>query len=192
MEKKRISAISTDLSDDAVVEISGELRKLLADVFALYVKTKNFHWHMSGPHFRDYHLLLDEHGTQIFAMADDIAERARKIGGTTVRSVSDISKHQRLKDNNAERVAPEDMLAELRADNQELTRNLRSAHELCEKHNDVATTSLIENWIDDTERRTWFLSEIVGSRADVFALYVKTKNFHWRSKASIRSAMPLE
>jgi starvation-inducible DNA-binding protein len=164
MEKKRISAISTDLSDDAVVEISGELRKLLADVFALYVKTKNFHWHMSGRHFRDYHLLLDEHGTQIFAMTDEIAERARKIGGTTVRSVSDISKHQRLKDNNAERVAPEDMLAELGADNQELTRNLRSAHELCGKRNDVATASLIENWIDETERRTWFLSEIVASR----------------------------
>lgn len=164
MEKKRISAISTDLSDDAVVEISGELRKLLADVFALYVKTKNFHWHMSGRHFRDYHLLLDEHGTQIFAMTDDIAERARKIGGTTVRSVGDISKHQRLKDNNAEGVAPEDMLAELRADNQELKRNLRSAHELCEKHNDVATASLIENWIDETERRTWFLSEIVTER----------------------------
>src|SRR5713101_52435 len=164
MEKKRISAISTDLSGDAVVEISGELRKLLADVFALYVKTKNFHWHMSGAHFRDYHLLLDEHGTQIFAMTDEIAERARKIGGTTVRSVSDISKHQRLKDNNAERVAPEDMLAELGADNQELTRNLRSAHELCEKHNDVATASLIENWIDETERRTWFLSEIVTER----------------------------
>ncbi len=164
MEKKRISAISTDLSGDAVVEISGELRKLLADVFALYVKTKNFHWHMSGRHFRDYHLLLDEHGTRIFAMTDDIAERARKIGGTTVRSVSDISKHQRLKDNNAEGVAPEDMLAELRADNQELTRNLRSAHELCEKHNDVATASLIENWIDETERRTWFLSEIVTER----------------------------
>jgi starvation-inducible DNA-binding protein len=162
MAKNRVSAISTDLSGDAVIEISGELRKLLADVFALYVKTKNFHWHMSGPHFRDYHLLLDEHGTQIFAMTDDIAERARKIGGTTVRSVSDISKHQRLKDNNAERVAPEDMLAELRADNHELTRNLRSAHELCEKHNDVATASLIENWIDETERRTWFLSETVG------------------------------
>ena len=165
MEKKRTSVIPTDLSDDAVVEISGELRKLLADVFALYVKTKNFHWHMSGRHFRDYHLLLDEHGTQIFAMTDDIAERARKIGGTTIRSVSDISKHQRLKDNNAERVAPDDMLAELGADNQELTRNLRSAHELCEKHNDVATASLIENWIDETERRTWLLSEIVGSRA---------------------------
>ena len=164
MEKKRISEIPTDLSGDAVVEICGELRKLLADVFALYVKTKNFHWHMSGRHFRDYHLLLDEHGTQIFAMTDDIAERARKIGGTTIRSISDISKHQRLKDNNAERVAPEDMLAELRSDNQELTRNLRSTHELCEKHNDVATASLIENWIDETERRTWFLSEIVTER----------------------------
>jgi starvation-inducible DNA-binding protein len=164
MEKKGIAQISTDLSGDAVVEISGELRKLLADVFALYVKTKNFHWHMSGPHFRDYHLLLDEQGAQIFAMTDDIAERARKIGGTTIRSISDISKHQRLKDNNAEGVAPETMLAELRADNQELTRNLRSAHELCEKHNDVATASLIENWIDETERRTWFLSEIVTER----------------------------
>jgi len=164
MEKKGTSEFSTDLGGDAVVEIAGELHKLLADVFALYIKTKNFHWHMSGRHFRDYHLLLDEHGTQIFAMTDDIAERARKIGGTTVRSVSDISKHQRLKDNNAERVAPEDMLAELRADNQELTRNLRFAHELCEKHGDVATASLIENWIDETERRTWFLSEIVTER----------------------------
>jgi starvation-inducible DNA-binding protein len=164
MEKKRISAISTDFNDDAVLEISGELRKLLADVFALYVKAKNFHWHMSGRHFRDYHLLLDEHGTHIFAMTDEIAERARKIGGTTIRSVSDISKHQRLKDNNAEGVAYEDMLSGLRADNQQLTRNLRSTHELCDKHNDVATASLIENWIDETERRTWFLSEIVGSR----------------------------
>ena len=162
MEKKRTSELQIDLGGDAVVEIAGELHKLLADVFALYVKTKNFHWHMSGRHFRDYHLLLDEHGTQIFAMTDDIAERARKIGGTTIRSVGDISKHQGLKDNNAERVAAEDMLAELRADNQELTRNLRSAHELCEKHNDVATTSLIENWIDETERRAWFLSEIIG------------------------------
>jgi starvation-inducible DNA-binding protein len=164
MEKKRISEISTDLSGDAVVEISGELRKLLADAFALYVKTKNFHWHMNGRHFRDYHLLLDEHGEQIFAMTDDIAERARKLGGTTLHSISDISKHQRLKDNNAEGVAAEDMLSELRANNQELTRNLRSAHELCEKHNDVATASLIENWIDETERRTWFLSEIVNER----------------------------
>jgi starvation-inducible DNA-binding protein len=117
---------------------------------------------MRGLHFRDYHLLLDEHGAQIFAMTDDIAERARKIGGTTIKSVSDISKHQRLKDNNDESVAPEVMLAELCADNQQLTQSLRSTHELCEKHNDVATASVIENWIDETERRTWFLSEIVG------------------------------
>jgi starvation-inducible DNA-binding protein len=162
MDKKRISQVPTDLSGDAVVEISTDLHKLLADVFALYVKTKNFHWHMGGSHFRDYHLLLDEQGTQIFAMTDEIAERARKIGGTTLRSISDISKHQRLKDNNAESVAPEQMLRELREDNLELTRNLRSAHELCEKYNDVATASLIENWIDETERRTWFLSEIVA------------------------------
>jgi starvation-inducible DNA-binding protein len=164
MEKRRTPEIPTDLSGDAVVEISTELRKLLADVFALYLKTKNFHWHMSGSHFRDYHLLLDEHGTQIFAMTDDIAERARKIGGTTLKSISDISKHQRLKDNNAEWVAPEHMLQELREDNLELTRNLRSAHELCGKYNDVATVSLIETWIDETERRTWFLSEVVAER----------------------------
>src|SRR5215469_1422271 len=164
MERKRISEIPTDLSGDAVVEISSELRRLLADVFALYVKTKNFHWHMSGRHFRDYHLLLDEHGEQIFAMTDDIAERVRKLGGTTLHSISDISKYQRLKDNNADRVAPGDMLIELRADNLELTRNLRSAHELCEKYNDVATASLIEVWIDETERRTWFLSETVTER----------------------------
>jgi starvation-inducible DNA-binding protein len=164
MEKKRVLATLTDLSGDAVVEITRELRKLLADVFALYLKTKNFHWHMSGPHFRDYHLLLDEQGSQIFAMTDEIAERARKIGGTTIKSINDVSKHQRLKDNNDEGVAPENMLAELRADNLELTRNLRSTHELCEKHNDVATASLIEVWIDETERRTWFLSEIVTER----------------------------
>ena len=153
----------TDLSGDAVVEISGELRKLLADVFTLYLKTKNFHWHMSGKHFRDYHLLLDEQSQQIFAMTDDIAERARKIGGTTIHSIRDIAEHQRLRDNNAEFVPPVDMLAELRDDNKTLTRELRSAHKLCEQHDDVATTSLIENWIDETERRTWFLSEIVRS-----------------------------
>ena len=162
--KKRISEVPTDLSGDAVVEICGELRRLLADVFALYVKTKNFHWHMSGRHFRDYDLLLDEHGEQIFAMSDVIAERARKLGGITLHSIGDISKHQRLKDNNAEGVAPLDMLSELRADNQELTRNMRSAHELCDKHNDVATTGLIEVWIDETERRTWCLPEIVSER----------------------------
>ena len=152
----------TDLGRKGVEEITAELRKLLADTFALYLKTKNFHWHMSGKHFRDYHLLLDEHGDQIFAMTDDIAERARKIGGTTIHSISEISKYQRLKDNNEEFVAPLDMLAELSADNQALTRFFRAAHEVCEKNNDVATTSLIEVWIDQTERRTWFLAEIVS------------------------------
>src|SRR5215472_8927612 len=151
----------TDLSPDGVAEVSDSLRQLLADVFALYVKTKNFHWHLSGQHFRDYHLLLDEQAEQIFAMTDDIAERARKIGGTTLRSISDISRHQRLKDNNDERVTPKEMLAELNADNQALTRYFRSAHETCEKYNDVGTASLIEVWIDQTERRTWFLSEIL-------------------------------
>src|SRR5258708_5913336 len=151
----------TDLDRKGVGEISSTLRQLLADVFALYVKTKNFHWHMSGAHFRDYHLLLDEHADQIFALTDDIAERARKIGGTTLHSISDISRHQRLKDNNEEYVTPKDMLTELSADNQHLTRFLRSAHEVCEKYDDVATTSMIEVWIDQTERRTWFLSEIV-------------------------------
>ena len=151
----------TDLSRDAVLEISNGLRQLLADVFALYIKTKNFHWHMSGPHFRDYHLLLDEQSSQIFAMTDDIAERARKIGGSTLHSVSDIAQHQRLKDNNAEFVNPKDMLIELCTDNQQMTRSLRSTHEVCQQHNDVATTSLIETWVDETERRTWFLSAIV-------------------------------
>jgi starvation-inducible DNA-binding protein len=152
---------TTDLSRPEVEEISSALRQLLADVFALYVKTKNFHWHMSGPHFRDYHLLLDEHAEQIFAMTDAIAERARKIGGAALRSISDISRHQRLKDNNRELVAPKDMLVELCADSQHLTRSLRWTHEVCDRHYDVATASLIENWIDETERRTWFLSEIV-------------------------------
>ena len=152
----------TDLSHDGVVEICDELRPLLADVFALYMKTKNFHWHMSGKHFRDYHLLLDDHGTQIYAMTDDIAERARKIGGTTLHSISDIARHQRLKDNNDESVAPKEMLSELCDDNQQLTRFLRATHEVCDQHNDVATASLIENWIDETERRTWFLAEIKG------------------------------
>ena len=157
-------ATSADISRAGVAAISEQLRPLLADVFALYVKTKNFHWHMSGPHFRDYHLLLDEQAEQIFAMTDDIAERARKIGGTTIRSVGDISRHQRLQDNNEELVSPNDMLAELCADNQQLTRSLRAAHAVCDESNDVATASLIENWIDQTERRTWFLFETVGVR----------------------------
>ena len=151
--------IPTDLNHNAVVEISKELRPLLADVFALYLKTKNFHWHMSVHHFRDYHLLLDEHAEQIFAMTDDIAERARKIGGTTLHSISDVSRHQRLQDNNEEFVIPNEMLDELCKDNQQLTRSLRSAHAVCDRHRDVATASLIETWIDETERRTWFLSE---------------------------------
>ena len=136
------------------------MRRLLADVFALYVKTKNFHWHMSGQHFRDYHLLLDEQATEIFAITDTIAERARKIGGTTIHSISDIAKNQRLKDNNKEGVTPQEMISELCDDNQQLTRSLRATHEVCDRHNDVATASLIEVWIDETERRTWFLAEI--------------------------------
>jgi starvation-inducible DNA-binding protein len=153
--------IPTDLNREGVVEITAALRQLLADAFALYLKTKNFHWHMTGQHFRDYHLLLDEHAEQIFAMTDDIAERARKIGGTTLRSIGDISRHQRLKDNDNESVAPKQMLAELSADNRALTRYFRTARETCEKYNDAATASLIEVWIDQTERRTWFLAEIV-------------------------------
>jgi|SRR5579872_615566 len=156
-----VSMAITDLSHDAVTEISNSLRPLLADVFALYLKTKNFHWHMSGRHFRDYHLLLDEHADQIFAMSDDIAERARKIGGTTLRSISDVASHQRLKDNNEETLTAEEMLAELRADNLHFTKSLRETHALCDEHDDIATTSLIEVWIDQTERRTWFLSQIL-------------------------------
>ena len=152
---------AADFSQEAVREISSALRELLADVFSLYLKTKNFHWHMTGRHFRDYHLLLDEHADQIFAMTGDIAERARKIGGSSLRSIGDIARHQRLKDNDSENVAPLKMLSELRDDNRQLTGFLRTAHELCGGFNDVATTSLIEVWIDQTERRTWFLSEIV-------------------------------
>jgi len=155
---------ATDLGREAVVAISNNLRQLLADVFVLYLKTKNFHWHMTGRHFRDYHLLLDEHAEQLFAMTDDIAERARKLGGTTLHSISDIAGHQRLKDNNEETVSPNDMLLELAADNQQLVTFLRRSHELCTDHNDVATTSLIEVWIDQSERRVWFLAEIVSNQ----------------------------
>jgi starvation-inducible DNA-binding protein len=160
MAEKDTKGVPTDLSGDAVEEISSNLRRLLADVFALYVKTKNFHWHISGRHFRDYHLLLDEQATQIFAMADPIAERARKIGGTTIRSISDIARNQRLKDNNKEGVSPQEMIGELCEDNQQLTKTLRTTHEICDRHNDVATASLIEVWIDESEKRTWFLAEI--------------------------------
>jgi starvation-inducible DNA-binding protein len=160
MAKNQTIASRTDLTADAVEEISSNLRRLLADVFALYVKTKNFHWHISGRHFRDYHLLLDEQATEIFATTDTIAERARKLGGTTIRSISDIARNQRLKDNNKEGVSPQEMIRELCEDNQQLTRSLRAAHEVCDRHNDVATASLIEVWIDESEKRTWFLAEI--------------------------------
>jgi starvation-inducible DNA-binding protein len=150
----------TDLDRSGVDEICEELRKLLADVFTLYLKTKNFHWHMTGRHFRDYHLLLDEQSDQIFAMTDDVAERARKIGGTTLHSISDVTRYQRLIDNNEEVVTPTDMLADLSDDNQKLTRFMRATHEVCDRHNDVATASMLEVWIDQSERRTWFLSQI--------------------------------
>jgi starvation-inducible DNA-binding protein len=153
----------TDLEPGAVREIAGALNVLLADVFSLYLKTKNFHWHMSGSHFRDYHLLLDEHGDQIFAITDVIAERVRKIGGTTIHSIGHISRLQRIPDNDADFVTPLDMLAELREDNKRLVSSMRETHELCAQGGDVATTSLLENWIDEGERRTWFLFEATRS-----------------------------
>jgi starvation-inducible DNA-binding protein len=149
----------TDLPSNATRDISGALTILLADMFALYVKTKNFHWHMSGPHFRDYHLLLDEQAEQIFATTDAIAERARKIGGTTLRSIGQIARLQRVLDNDADFVAPIDMLAELRDDNKQLAAHLRETHTVCDEHGDVATASLLETWIDEAERRIWFLFE---------------------------------
>jgi starvation-inducible DNA-binding protein len=154
----------TDLSADATRDVSAALTGLLVDVFALYLKTKNFHWHMSGPNFRDYHLLLDEHGDQLFAMTDPIAERARKIGGTTLRSTGQIARQQRIKDNDADFVDAQDMLAELRDDNKQLTSILREVHGVCDEYGDVASASLIENWIDETERRTWFLFESTRTR----------------------------
>lgn len=149
----------SDLGQQAVKDIAGALTVLLADVFALYLKTKNFHWHLSGPHFRDYHLMLDEQGEEIFAITDDIAERARKVGGTTLRSIGQVHRIQRLLDNDADYVTAQDMLAELAEDNRRLVSFLRATHEVCSGYNDVATTSLIENWIDQAERRSWFLFE---------------------------------
>ena len=149
----------TDLSSEAVRDISQKLNEVLSDVFALYLKTKNFHWHVSGSHFRDYHLLLDEQGDQIFAITDDIAERVRKIGGLTLRSVGNIARLQTLKDNDEDFVAPHDMLRELMNDNKALVASMREAHEIADNGGDVATTSLLENWIDEAERRTWFLFE---------------------------------
>src|SRR6266480_3283886 len=152
-------ATPTDLKPAATKDIAGAMNAILADVFALYLKTKNFHWHMSGPHFRDYHLLLDEQADQLFAMTDPIAERVRKLGAPTLHSIGEIARNQRVLDNDAEYVEPLDMLAELAGDNKELTARLREAHNVCEEHRDVATTSRIEIWIDETERRAWFLFE---------------------------------
>jgi starvation-inducible DNA-binding protein len=152
-------ATPTSLSETGVQEISQALMLLLSDVFVLYLKTKNFHWHMSGPHFRDYHLMLDEQADQIFAMTDPIAERARKLGAATIRSIGQISRCQRLLDNDAEYVKPLDMIAELRHDNKALTESMRETHSLCDEVGDVATASLLENWIDETEERIWFLFE---------------------------------
>lgn len=161
LKKRRKAPLTTPsgLGSEAVQNITGALNALLADVFAIYLKTKNFHWHMSGPHFRDYHLLLDEHADQIFAMTDPIAERVRKIGGVTIRSIGHISRLQRLDDNDAEYVDPFDMLAELREDNTALVTSMLAAHDLCSDANDVATTSLLEVWIDEAQRRVWFLFE---------------------------------
>ena len=157
--RKAPLATPSDIDQQAVHEIAGALNALLADVFALYLKTKNFHWHMTGPHFRDYHLLLDEHGDQLFAMTDDIAERVRKIGGTTLRSIGHIARLQRISDNDAEFVTPDGMLSELCEDEKALVLSMRGAHDLCDEAGDVATASLLENWIDQTQRRIWFLFE---------------------------------
>jgi DNA-binding ferritin-like protein (oxidative damage protectant) len=160
-QRKKVNTLDTptDLKPEGVAAISKALNALLADTFALYIKTKNFHWHMSGPHFRDYHLLLDEQAAQIFAATDDIAERVRKIGGTTLRSIGQMASMTRVGDNDAEFVPPLEMLRELMGDNKAFAANLREAHETCEEYEDFATASLIENWIDETERRTWFLFE---------------------------------
>jgi starvation-inducible DNA-binding protein len=149
----------TDLSEDATRDIGGAMNAILADIFALYLKTKNFHWHVSGPHFHDYHLMLDDQADQLFAMTDPVAERIRKVGAMTLRSIGHIARIQRIPDNDADYVEPTDMLAELCEDNQALAARLREAHEVCNHHRDIATASLIESWIDETERRTWFLFE---------------------------------
>src|ERR671926_120296 len=158
LKRRRQAALvtPTDLKPQAVRDIAGAMNAILADVFALYLKSKNFHWHMSGPHFRDYHLLLDEQADQLFAMTDPIAERVRKLGGLTLRSIGHIARLQRVRDNDADYVEPSDMLAELREDNKTLAASLREVHDLCGEYRDVATASLIEVWIDETERRTWF------------------------------------
>lgn len=161
LEERRKAPLAnrSDIDSEAVKEITGALNALLADVFALYIKTKNFHWHMSGPHFRDYHLLLDDHGDQLFAMTDDIAERVRKIGGTTLRSIGHIARLQRVPDNDSDYVTPADMLSELHENEKALVLSMRAVHTVCDDAGDVATASLLENWIDQTQRRSWFLFE---------------------------------
>jgi len=149
----------TDLSAEATRDVTGALNGLLADVFALYMKTKNFHWHLSGPHFRDYHLMFDEQAAELFAMSDPLAERVRKIGGQTLKSIGQVSRMQRVLDNEADYVEPEDMLTELCEDNKALAARMRAAHDLCDEHRDIASASLLETWIDETEKRTWFLFE---------------------------------
>ena len=158
-------ATPTDLSAVATKDIAASLNATLADVFALYLKTKNFHWHMSGPHFRDYHLMLDEQAQQLYAMTDPLADRCRKVGGPTLRSIGHISRTQRVLDNDAEFVEPGDMLAELRDDNRTLAMHLRSTHDICNEHRDIASAAILEVWIDETERRTWFLFEATRSGA---------------------------
>ena len=158
---RRKAPLSTpsDIAPQSVTDITGALNALLADVFALYLKTKNFHWHMSGPQFRDYHLLLDDHGDQLYGMTDDIAERVRKIGGTTIRSIGHIARLQRIADNDSDFVTPVDMLSELREDEKAVLLSMRAVHALCDDAGDVATASLLENWIDQSQRRIWFLFE---------------------------------
>jgi starvation-inducible DNA-binding protein len=160
-KSRRTAALDTptDLGSNATKDVAGALNALLADAFALYMKTKNFHWHISGPHFRDYHLLLDEQAAQIYATTDDLAERVRKVGGTTLRSIGHIARLQRILDNDAEYVSPLDMLAELREDNKQMVTAMREAHDVCDEHGDVASASLLENWIDEAEKRVWFLFE---------------------------------
>jgi starvation-inducible DNA-binding protein len=164
LRERRSSVMATpsDLDAHAATEIGGAMNAVLADVFALYLKTKNFHWHMTGPHFRDYHLLLDEQADQVFAMTDPIAERVRKLGAQTLKSIGQIARAQRVLDNDADYVEPQDMLAELREDNGTLAARMREAHDICDRHRDFATASLLEVWIDETERRAWFLFETAG------------------------------
>lgn len=166
-KSRRTAALATptDLGSNATRDVAAALNLLLADAFALYIKTKNFHWHVSGPHFRSYHLMLDEQAEQIFATTDDLAERVRKLGGTTIRSIGHIARLQRIEDNDADYVTPLDMLAELREDNQKMIASMREAHNVCDEHNDVASASLIENWIDEAEKRVWFLFE-AGRRGE--------------------------